>query len=67
MEPSHWIIAGMLTFAIAVLLAVSWMAWDAHKGMREEIRLTRAVAGLIYQEEEKTRAKIDALFGRGAG
>ena len=27
-------------------------------------RMTRAVAGLVYQESDKTRARLDELFGR---
>lgn len=29
---------------------------------REMVRISRAVAGLVYQESEKTRARIDELF-----
>ena len=34
------------------------------KGHREMTRMTRAVAGLVYQESDKTRARLDELFGR---
>ena len=36
------------------------------KGHREMTRMTRAVAGLVYQESDKTRARLDELFGRDA-
>ncbi|MGH7326567.1 MAG: hypothetical protein ACREJ9_18250 [Candidatus Rokuibacteriota bacterium] len=32
------------------------------RGHREMVRISRAVAGLVYQESEKTRARIDELF-----
>jgi hypothetical protein len=32
------------------------------RGHREVVRMSRAVAGLVYQESEKTRARIDELF-----
>jgi len=32
--------------------------------MREVARIGRAVAGLVYQEEEKTRARLDELLSR---
>ena len=31
---------------------------------REIVRMTRGVAGLVYQESEKTRARLDELFRR---
>ena len=34
------------------------------KGHREMTRMTRAVAGLVYQESDKTRTRLDELFGR---
>ncbi|HEV8437571.1 MAG TPA: hypothetical protein VGT40_05715 [Methylomirabilota bacterium] len=36
------------------------------KGHRELTRMTRGVAGLVYQESEKTRARLDELFGRSS-
>jgi hypothetical protein len=30
---------------------------------REIVRMTRSVAGLTYQESEKTRARLDELLG----
>ena len=30
---------------------------------REIVRMTRGVAGLVDQESEKTRARLDELFG----
>ena len=31
---------------------------------RQLARMTRAVAGLVYQESDKTRTRLDELFGR---
>ncbi len=31
---------------------------------RQLARMSRAVAGLVYQESDKTRARLDELFGR---
>ncbi|MGH7334278.1 MAG: hypothetical protein ACREKS_16345 [Candidatus Rokuibacteriota bacterium] len=30
---------------------------------REIVRMTRGLAGLVYQESEKTRARLDELLG----
>ncbi len=32
------------------------------RGHRDVVRMSRALAGLVYQESEKTRARIDELF-----
>lgn len=44
------ITAGLLTFAI--------------RAVRDIARMTRAVAGLVYQEEEKTRTLIKDVSSR---
>ena len=36
------------------------------RGHRELVRMVRSVAGLVYQESEKTRARLDEVFGRGS-
>lgn len=51
---------------LAVLGFAIWAVIDVGRMTREVVRMTRAVAGLVYQEEEKTRARLDELFGRGA-
>ncbi len=33
---------------------------------REIVRMSRGVAGLVYQESEKTRARLDELLGPGS-
>ena len=33
------------------------------RGHRELVRLSRGIAGLVYQESEKTRALLDELLG----
>ncbi len=56
--------------ALAVLIAVAAVISLALLGfaiwaVRDVARMTRAVAGLVYQEEEKTRTRLDELFARG--
>lgn len=34
------------------------------RGHREVVRMSRALAGLVYQESDKTRARIDEVLGR---
>jgi hypothetical protein len=34
------------------------------RGHREVVRMSRAVAGLVYQESEKTRAHLDEALRR---
>ena len=57
--PTHFDIAVLITvvscFGLSILLVVAWMAWDAHKGIQEMQRMTKAVAGLVVQETEKIR------------
>ena len=36
-------------------------------GQRDIARMTRAVAGLVYQEEEKTRTLLSELVSRDRG
>ncbi len=61
MEPGHWALAALMVIAIGVP-AVSLVILG--RMVREAIRIGRAVAGLVYQEEEKTRARLDELLGR---
>lgn len=37
------------------------------RGQRDIARMTRAVAGLVYQEEEKTRTRLEELGTRLLG
>lgn len=46
-----WIAIGGFTVQILGLIVLAWM-------LRESQRLTRAVAGLVYQENERTRAAL---------
>ena len=57
--PIHFDIAVLITVFSCVGLTfftvIVWMAWDAHKGLKEMQRMTRAVAGLVVQETDKIR------------
>ena len=61
--PTHFDIAVLITVfsgvGLTALIALGWMAWDAHrsaqKSFEEGRRMTRAVAGLIVQESAKIR------------
>jgi hypothetical protein len=46
-----WVAVGGFTLQIAGLIVLARM-------LRESQRLTRAVAGLVYQENERTRAAL---------
>ena len=58
MEPSHWALA-----AVIVAVPIAGFVYIA-RILREVTRITRAVAGLVHQEEEKTRARLDELIAR---
>jgi hypothetical protein len=56
----------ILAFTIAIVIAgFSFMGFlvyrverESREGMAEIVRISRAIAGLVYQEEEKTRALL---------
>jgi hypothetical protein len=60
-EGLTWIVVvnGVVQLAGLILLAFVLV-----RGHREIARITRAVAGLVYQENEKTRARIEEALGR---
>jgi hypothetical protein len=60
MENLSWIVVvnGLVQLSGLLLLGVFLV-----RGHREMIRMTRAVAGLVYQENERTRARIDEALG----
>jgi hypothetical protein len=60
-EGLAWIVLanGVLQIAGLALLGLVVV-----RSRRDLDRLIRAVAGLVYQESEKTRARIDEVFGR---
>ena len=61
-DPSWIVIAnGLVQLSGLVLMIVITI-----RGQREIVRMTRAVAGLVYQENEKIRARLDELFGSGS-
>lgn len=55
MEPSHTALVIAIIAGIAITV-VGFVFMGVV--LREAIRTTRAVAGLVYQEEEKTRALL---------
>ena len=63
---THTDLLVILAFTVAITVAgFAWMGFVAYrietesrKGLAELQRMTRAVAGLVYQEEEKTRALL---------
>lgn len=61
MEPEHWALAGLIAVAIGVPI-VGFVLLG--RMLREVARIGRAVAGLVYQEEEKTRTRLDELLSR---
>lgn len=64
LEGLTWIVVvnGVVQLAGLVILGVY-----LHRGHREILRMTRAVAGLVYQEEEKTRTRLEDLGARVLG
>ena len=59
-EDLSWIVilnGGIQLTGLVVILALGI------QGYRELRRLGRATAGLVNQESEKTRARLDELFG----
>ena len=60
LEGLSWIVIA------AGLVAIIVLAVQAHREHREIMRLSRGVAGHVYQENEKIRARLDELFGSGS-
>lgn len=62
MAPEHlpWIVIvnGLVQLTGLIVILVIGI-----RHYRELVRLDRAIAGLIYQESEKTRAYLDQFFG----
>jgi hypothetical protein len=60
LEGLSWIVIanGLVQLAgLVVIIAIGV------RGHRELVRLSRGIAGLVYQESEKTRARLDELLG----
>ena len=66
LEGLSWIVIVNGLVQLAGLVAIIVMAVQAHREHREIMRLSRGVAGLVYQESERTRARLDELFGSGS-
>ena len=60
LEGLSWIVIanGLVQLAGLVVILVVGV-----RGHQELVRLSRAIAGLVYQESEKTRARLDELLG----
>ncbi len=60
LEGLSWIVItnGLVQLA-ALILGLILMI----RNHREIVRMTRGLAGLVYQESEKTRARLDELLG----
>jgi len=65
-EGLTWIVVvnGAVQLAGLVLLGVFLIRGQSEivRGLQEITRMTRAMAGLVYQEEEKTRALLQDLL-----
>ncbi len=61
MTPEHWALGALMAIAIGVPIVGFFFLG---RMTREVARIGRAVAGLVYQEEEKTRTRLDELLGR---
>ncbi len=67
LEGLGWIVFvnGVVQLAGLVILILGQRA--IARSAEEIARMTRAVAGLVYQEEEKTRALLKELLSREPG
>jgi hypothetical protein len=60
----HMTLAGVSWIVVVNgLIQLSWLVVII-RYERQFARMTRAVAGLVYQESDKTRARLDELSGR---
>ena len=66
LESLTWIVVtnGLVQLAGLIVLVRYHIA--IIRDHREMVRLIRGTAGLVYQENEKTRARLDELFGGGS-
>jgi hypothetical protein len=60
LEGLSWIVIanGLVQLTGLVIMLIMMI-----RNHREMVRMTRGVAGLVYQESERTRARLDELFG----
>ena len=60
LEGLAWIVIvnGLVQLAGLIVMLVMMI-----RGHREIVRMTGGVAGLVYQESEKTRTRLDELLG----
>jgi hypothetical protein len=60
LEGLSWIVIANGLVQLAGLIIMLMIMVRNH---REIVRMTRGLAGLVYQESEKTRARLDELLG----
>ena len=60
LEGLTWIVVVNGLVQLAGLIVIVVVSVRNH---REIVRMTRGVAGLVYQESEKTRARLDEFLG----
>ena len=65
-EGLAWVVVVNGAIQLTGLIVIITLGIIGIKGHREVTRMTRAVAGLVYQESDKTRARLDELFGRSS-
>ena len=63
LENLTWIVIANGLVQLAGLIAIVRYLVRNH---REIVRMIRGTAGLVYQESEKTRTRLDELFGAGS-
>ena len=65
-EGVAWVVVVNGLVQLTGLIVIITLGIIGIKGHRELTRMTRAVAGLVYQESDKMRARLDELFGRSS-
>lgn len=58
-----WIVIVNGLVQLSGLLALGFLAVRGLRELREVARMTRAVAGLVHQESDTTRTRLDELLG----
>jgi hypothetical protein len=65
LEGLTWIVVANGLVQLAGLIVIIRYHIVSLREHREIMRLIRGTAGLVYQEDEKTRTRLDELFGPG--
>jgi hypothetical protein len=66
LENLTWIVIANGLVQLAGLIVIVRYHIVSLREHREIVRLIRGTAGLVYQESEGTRARLDELFGPGS-